>query len=121
MHRRSLARFDFDSVLLPYNYFFHQNERYRAGFDEVLAICRERNVAVQVIKSIARGPRATTERTHTTWYQPLEAQADLDRAMHWAMGIPRGAGDQRTMSNTTCVSPSPSNVLIEMPWMTWIS
>jgi aryl-alcohol dehydrogenase-like predicted oxidoreductase len=88
MHRRSLARFDFDSVLLPYNVFFHQNERYRQAFEEVLAICRERNVAVQVIKSIARGPWATTERSHTTWYQPLEAQADVDRAVHWAMGIP---------------------------------
>src|SRR5919201_1038176 len=42
MHRRSLARFDFDSVLLPYNIFFHQNERYRQAFDEVLTICRER-------------------------------------------------------------------------------
>src|SRR5207249_492402 len=37
MHRRSLARFDFDSVLLPYNIFFHQNERYRRAFDEVMA------------------------------------------------------------------------------------
>jgi predicted aldo/keto reductase-like oxidoreductase len=88
MHRRSLARFDFDSVLLPYNYFFAQNERYRQAFEEVLAIARERNVAVQVIKSIARGPWATTDRTHTTWYQPLEAVADIERAVHWAMGVP---------------------------------
>ena len=88
MHRRSLARFDFDSVLLPYNIFFAQNDRYRQAFEEVLTICRERNVAVQVIKAIARGPWATTERTHATWYQPLEAQADIDRAVHWAMGIP---------------------------------
>jgi aryl-alcohol dehydrogenase-like predicted oxidoreductase len=88
MHRRSLARFDFDSVLLPYNVFFAQNERYRQAFGEVLTICRERNVAVQVIKAIARGPWATTDRTHATWYQPLEAQADIDRAVHWAMGVP---------------------------------
>jgi aryl-alcohol dehydrogenase-like predicted oxidoreductase len=97
MHRRSLARFDFDSVLLPYNVFFAQNDRYRQAFEEVLAICRERNVAVQVIKSIARGPWATTDRTHATWYQPLEAQADIDRAVHWAMGVPgihlNSAGD----------------------------
>ncbi len=37
MHRRSLARFDFDSVLLPFNFFMADNERYRAAFDEVLA------------------------------------------------------------------------------------
>src|SRR6266478_5544139 len=88
MHRRSLARFDFDSVLLPFNFFFAQNERYRRSFEEVLTICRERNVAVQIIKTIARGPWATTDRTHTTWYQPLEAPADIDRAVHWILGLP---------------------------------
>jgi predicted aldo/keto reductase-like oxidoreductase len=88
MHRRSLARFDFDAVLLPYNFFMAQDERYRRSFEEVLAICRERNVAVQVIKSIARGPWAAADRTHTTWYQPLEDQADIDRAVHWALGVP---------------------------------
>jgi aryl-alcohol dehydrogenase-like predicted oxidoreductase len=88
MHRRSLARFDFDSVLLPYNYFMAQDERYRQSFEELLGLCRARNVAVQLIKSIARGPWATTERTHTTWYQPLEAQGDIDRAVHWALDVP---------------------------------
>ena len=88
MHRRSLARFDFDSVLLPFNFLCAGNERYRQAFEEVLAICRERNVAVQIIKSIARGPWATTDRTHTTWYQPLEAQEDIDRAVHWILGLP---------------------------------
>ena len=86
MHRRSLARFDFDSVLLPYNFLMVQDRRYRESFGQVLAICRERNVAVQVIKSLARGPWAAAERTHTTWYQPLEEQADIDRATHWVMG-----------------------------------
>jgi predicted aldo/keto reductase-like oxidoreductase len=88
MHRRSLARFDFDSVLLPYNFFMAQDARYRTAFDELLALCRARDVAVQIIKTIARGPWATTERTHATWYQPLEAQADIDHAIHWALGVP---------------------------------
>jgi aryl-alcohol dehydrogenase-like predicted oxidoreductase len=88
MHKRSLARFDFDSVLLPFNFFMAQSERYRQNFEEVLGICRERNVAVQVIKSIARGPWAATDRTRTTWYEPLEVPADIDRAVHWALGVP---------------------------------
>lgn len=88
MHKRSLARFDFDAVLMPYNFFMAQNERYRRSFEEMLGICRERNVAVQIIKSIARGPWATAARTHTTWYQPLEEQADIDRAAHWVLGLP---------------------------------
>jgi len=88
MHRRGLARFDFDSVLLPYNFFMAQQERYRKDFEEVLGLCGERQVAVQVIKSIARGPWATGVRTHTTWYQPLEEQVDIDRAVHWVLGLP---------------------------------
>ena len=88
MHRRSLARFEFDSVLLPYNFFMMQNERYREAFEEVTAICRERSVAVQTIKGIARGPWAAADRSHATWYQPLERPEDIDRAVHWLLGRP---------------------------------
>lgn len=88
MHQRSLARFDFDAVLLPYNYVMHQSERYRKDFEAVVRLCAERNVAVQTIKSIARGPWATTDKTRTTWYQPLEDQEDIDRAVHWVIGRP---------------------------------
>ena len=58
MHRKSLDRFDFDSVLLPYNYPMMQNAHYRAGFEEVLRICKARNCAVQTIKGITRRPYA---------------------------------------------------------------
>ncbi|MCP5153413.1 MAG: aldo/keto reductase [Ectothiorhodospiraceae bacterium] len=88
MHKRSLERFDFDSVLMPYNFFMHANERYRGDFDAVVATCEARNVAVQTIKSIARGPWATTEQSRNTWYQPLEEQADIDLAVHWVLGRP---------------------------------
>jgi aryl-alcohol dehydrogenase-like predicted oxidoreductase len=88
MHRRSLARFDFDAILMPYNFSMAQSERYRSQFEEVLGLCRERQVAVQVIKAVARGPWATADRTRATWYEPLDDQADIDRAVHWALGIP---------------------------------
>jgi aryl-alcohol dehydrogenase-like predicted oxidoreductase len=88
MHTRSLTRYEFDSVLLPFNFVMAQSERYRRDFEAVMAIARERNVAVQIIKSIARGPWATTDRSRTTWYQPLEAPEDIDRAVHWILGLP---------------------------------
>lgn len=88
MHKRSLERFDFDSVLLPYNYVMVQNERYAADFEALIALCKERNVAIQTIKSIARGPWATKERSRSTWYEPLEEQADIDKAVHWVLGRP---------------------------------
>lgn len=83
MHKRSLAHFDFDSVLLPLNWIFYSNERYRREFHEVRKLCSERNVALQTIKSTARGPWAGRAEDYNTWYQPLDQQADIDRAVHW--------------------------------------
>jgi len=88
MHRRSLERFEFDSVLFPVNYPMMQNERYAADANALISLCEERNVAVQTIKSITRGPWATTERMRSTWYQPLEEQDDIDLAVHWVLGRP---------------------------------
>ena len=87
MHLRSLERFAFDSVLLPLNYLMLQNERYASDFNRVLDVCKERGVAVQTIKAIARGPWGTAAKANNIWYQPLEQQADIDRAVHWAMSF----------------------------------
>jgi aryl-alcohol dehydrogenase-like predicted oxidoreductase len=86
MHRRSLEHFDFDTVLLPYNYVLMQNARYADDFERLIALCEERNVAVQTIKAITRGPWGSLERTHNTWYQPLSEQEDIDAAVHWVIG-----------------------------------
>ncbi len=86
MHYRSLMRFDFDAILLPYNYVLMQNEQYARDFERVVALARERNVAVQTIKSLAKGPWGDKLRTRATWYEPLEAQEDIDRAVHWVLG-----------------------------------
>jgi aryl-alcohol dehydrogenase-like predicted oxidoreductase len=88
MHLRSLERFGFDSVLLPYNYLMMQNLRYAADFEKLLAACRERNVAVQTIKSLARDRWDDRPRIRATWYEPLEEQADIDKAVHWVLGRP---------------------------------
>jgi len=85
-HRRSLDRFDFDSVLLPYNYVTMQSAYYRENFDALVETCTERNTAVQTIKSIALRPWMGRDHTRTTWYQPLESPDDIDLAVWWAMG-----------------------------------
>ena len=87
-HRRSLARFDFDSVLLPYNYVTMQLPYYAENFEALVRECAKRNIAVQTIKSIAAKPWLGRERTRTTWYEPLEAQADIDLAVWWVLGRP---------------------------------
>lgn len=86
MHRRSLGRFAFDSVLLPYNYVMLQNPQYAADFNDLANLCQERGVAVQTIKAITLGPWGERERSASTWYEPLREQGDIDCAVHWVLG-----------------------------------
>src|SRR5215470_8602767 len=52
MHRRSLERFPFDSVLLPYNFTMMSTPAYAAEFEALVTLCHARGVAVQTIKSV---------------------------------------------------------------------
>jgi len=61
MHMQSLERFEFDSVLLGYNYL--------------------------PIKSVAGRPWEGKKRNYNTYfYEPLVAQEAIDKAVHWALG-----------------------------------
>jgi predicted aldo/keto reductase-like oxidoreductase len=87
-HRRGLERFDFDSVILPYNYLTMQLPYYAENFEAVARIAEERGVAVQTIKSIARRPWLGRPHTRSTWYEPLEDQDDIDLAVWWVLRRP---------------------------------
>ena len=86
MHRRSLERFPFDSVLLPYNPRQLENPVYAAEFEALAATCAERGVAMQTIKSIALAPWNGRPQTASTWYEPLTDPAEIALAVHWALG-----------------------------------
>jgi aryl-alcohol dehydrogenase-like predicted oxidoreductase len=100
-HRRSLQRFDFDSVLLPYNFITMQSAYYAENFDALVTACQERNTAVQTIKSIAYRPWMGRPRTTSTWYEPLTEPSDIQLAVQWALGRPGifviSAGDVHLM------------------------
>jgi len=87
-HRRSLERFDFDSVLLPYSHVSMQLPYYAENFEALLATCQERQVSVQTIKSLALRPWLGRPKTRSTWYEPLQDQGDIDLAVWWALGRP---------------------------------
>jgi aryl-alcohol dehydrogenase-like predicted oxidoreductase len=86
MHARSLERFPFDSVLLPYSYIQMRDGVYAEDFETLVAIADERGVAVQTIKAISLAPWIGREQTASTWYEPLRDQADIDLAVHWVLG-----------------------------------
>jgi aryl-alcohol dehydrogenase-like predicted oxidoreductase len=88
MHLRSLERFPFDSVLLPYSYVQMRDERYAGDFERLAAVCAERGLAVQTIKAISLAPWDGREQTAATWYEPLCEQEDIDLAVRWVLGRP---------------------------------
>jgi aryl-alcohol dehydrogenase-like predicted oxidoreductase len=88
MHLRSLERFDFSSVLLPYNYALMSADGYRADVEALLAVCEQRGVAVQTIKSVARRRWPEGAGPRFSWYEPLPAGDALARAVRYVLGRP---------------------------------
>ncbi|MFZ1399789.1 MAG: aldo/keto reductase [Candidatus Promineifilaceae bacterium] len=88
MHLKSLERFDFDSVLLPYNPTMMQNPQYAADFEQLVNVCQQKNVAIQTIKALAKGSWGDKPKTHTTWYEPFSTQAEIDLAVQWVLSRP---------------------------------
>ncbi len=102
MHKQSLEHFDFDSVMLAHNFSLMQNPRYAAEFMELAELCQDRQVGLQTIKSISRRKWGDQPKTHNTYfYQPIEDQGAIDKAVHWALGLPESfvitAGDMQIL------------------------
>ncbi len=88
MHRRSLERFPFDSVLLPCNHPMLAQPVYRADFEGLVSTCRERGVAVQTIKAVARRRWTGEAARRFSWYEPLREPEALRRAVHFVLARP---------------------------------
>lgn len=88
MHRRSLERFAFDSVLLPCNFSMLQNPDYAADFQALVSLCRQRGVAVQTIKAVARRRWVGEGGRRFSWYEPLRDPDALRRAVHFVLADP---------------------------------
>lgn len=83
--KEALRRFDFDSVLFPINFVQFANPGFKQDVEELLQVCRERDVGTMIIKSITRGPWGEVEKTHSTWYQPFEEENIIRKAVHFAL------------------------------------
>ena len=89
MHLRSLERFDFASVLLPINFVMMDNPVYRSDVVRLLDVCAARSVAVQTIKSIARGAWADGNTNRFSWYDPLTDPQPIGRAVRYVLSHPQ--------------------------------
>ncbi len=86
LHLKALEIYPFDAVLLPLNYPMSLNEDYMSDFNKLRAVCQQRGIAMQTIKAVTRRPWGEQERSASTWYQPLEEQDAIDKAVNWLLG-----------------------------------
>lgn len=89
VHLRSLAARDYDSVLFPYNHTMMSMTDYRDDVERLLALCAERDVAVQTIKSIARGRWGDGDMKKFSWYEPLTDPSAISRAVRFVLSRER--------------------------------
>ena len=87
-HAEALRRFDFDTVMFPLNYVLWSDPAYRHSAENLLALAHSKDVGVQIIKSIGRSGWGDGPRVHRTWYAPFMEQADIDRALWFALSQP---------------------------------
>lgn len=87
-HLRSLERFPFDSVLLPYSATMMRMPGYAADFEALVAACEARGVAIQTIKAIARRRWNDGPAGHFSWYEPLTDADAIGRGVRFALSRP---------------------------------
>ena len=104
MHLKSLERFPFDSVLLPYNFTMMSQPDYAADFEDLYQTCQERRVAMQTIKSIARRRWQGGDGPRYSWYEPLRDPEALSRAVQYVLARP--AVFLNTSSDATLLRPT---------------
>jgi aryl-alcohol dehydrogenase-like predicted oxidoreductase len=89
MHLKSLAEYDFASVLVPYNFAMRQNPQYRDDLEALLSTCADKGVAVQTIKAIARRRWTDDDSDRRfSWYMPIRDPEALARAVAYVLGRP---------------------------------
>lgn len=102
IYLEALRRFDFDSVLFPLNFAQMANPEYRKNAEELIAVCKAKDVGTMVIKSITKGPWGEKRHTATTWYEPFEQMDEIQRAVNFALSFQVTglctAGDTRILS-----------------------
>ena len=111
MHKRSLERYEFDAVLLPWNYSLSTIDAYARDFAELRELCGSRNVAMQTIKSVARSrwPEGATA-PKFSWYEPLSDPVAIAHAVRFVLSdsnlFLNTSSDTRTLAAIVAVANS---------------
>lgn len=101
VHAEALRRFDFDSVLTPLNRKLYADPTYAADYDELVELCRSKDVALRTIKMISRRNWHDGEQDLTTWYKPFTEQRMITAATTWLLKAHPEVAGLATAGETT--------------------
>ncbi len=87
-HAEALRRFPFDTVMFPLNFVLWAIPQYRADSTTLLETCRQSDVGVHIIKTIAKNPWGDRPKTYSTWYEPHVDQGVIDQAVAFVLSQP---------------------------------
>jgi aryl-alcohol dehydrogenase-like predicted oxidoreductase len=113
MHRKSLERFPFDSVLLPYNFTMLAQAPYAESVETLMALCEARGVAVQTIKSVARRRWRDGPERRFSWYEPVSDADAVARAVRFV--LERSGLFLNSSSDARLLRPSLEAALVPTP------
>jgi aryl-alcohol dehydrogenase-like predicted oxidoreductase len=93
VHLEALRRWPFDTVLTPYSYLLSRDPHFSRDFDALAAEAEGNDVALMLIKYMAKDLwRTGTPPRRTTWYEPLEDQAQINAAVAFALARKEATG-----------------------------
>ncbi len=85
-HLEALKRYAFDAVLTPFNYYLYSIPEFKEDFDALAAETKKQDVALRVIKAIAKGPwKENQHKKYATWYEPFDQQKIIDACVHFVL------------------------------------
>lgn len=85
IYLEALRRFDFDTILFPLNFVQMGIPEFRKNAEELIATCKAKDVGTMVIKTITKAPWGERPHTATTWYEPFDQQAEIQKAVNFAL------------------------------------
>jgi predicted aldo/keto reductase-like oxidoreductase len=83
--QEALRRFDFDTVLFALNFVQYADPVFRRNAEDLLHLCRERDMGVMIIKAVAKGPWGEQAKVYNTWYQPFDELSQIEPAVRFAL------------------------------------
>lgn len=93
VHLEALRRFPFETVLTPYSYALSRHPDYLRDFEALVREIQAQDAALMLIKAVARNLWKTGEpHRHTTWYEPLDGQKEIDAALAFALARDEATG-----------------------------